>query len=172
MNITYFNLEAIKSRSDIRTQYLKLAKKYHPDVCKTLAPDEANRIMKLINAELEYLDNNYTKFINQDNKEASFKEKSFINLDKFKKALDPVIALQGVNIEICGSWVWVSGYTLPYQKIFNQAGYFWSRSKKAWFYNGQVTKCGFKGHYTMGQIRDMHGSVKVENKEVKYLQAD
>ena len=160
MDFIYFKIRDIKSREDIRKQYLKLAKTWHPDCGGN------NEAMKQINAEFDFLDNNFSKYINF---ETDFKEKSFINIERFKNALNPIIALQGLNIEICGSWIWCTGMTYPYADTFRKAGYFWSKPKKAWYYNGQAVKMRCKGHYTLGQIRDMHGSYKVETEERKLI---
>ena len=165
MKIIYFNLKNIESRQDIRKQYLKLAKNYHPDVNKT---PEAEAIMKQVNAEFEFLEAHWTQYVNK-NKFEQTKQEKFINLDKFRQALNPIIALQGLNIEICGSWIWCTGMTYPYADIFRKAGYFWSKPKKAWYYNGQAVKMHCKGHYTLGQIRDIHGSFKVETEERKLI---
>jgi len=159
-NISYFNVEAIKTREDIRKQFLKLAKTYHPDCGGN------NEDMKRVLEELHYLEKNFTSFVNNQGVE---KEKPFINLEKFTTALNPIIALQGISIEICGSWIWVTGMTYPYADIFRKAGYFWSKGKKAWFYNGQAKKNVFRKPMTLSDIRVLHGSVKVDSEERKMI---
>lgn len=161
MDIKFFNLKSIASRSDIRKQFLKLAKTYHPDC------GGSNEDMKQVNKEFDFLDKNWAQFVNDVNNEDN--NKPFINLEKFQKALNPIIALKGINIEICGSWIWVTGMTYPHADIFRKAGYLWSKTKKAWFYNGQDKKHVFRKPMSLGNIRQLHGSVKVDLEDRKMI---
>lgn len=49
------------------------------------------------------------------------------------------------------------------------AGFWWSKSKKAWYYTGEKEHQKRRGHYSMSGLRDKWGSVEVEREEQKRL---
>lgn len=166
--INYFNLEGIKSEQDLKNQFKKLALKYHPDINKNPG---ANEVMKQVNAEFEYLAKNLKNFINMSDAINKKYQYNSVNLEKFKTVINKIVTLQGLKIEIVGSWIWLTGTTLSYRSILKEAGFFWSCNKKAWYWNGSESNRGYKGRYSLNQIRAKYGSELVETKEVKLLQS-
>lgn len=85
--------------------------------------------------------------------------------DRLKKAIDAAINLSGVTVEVCGSWVWVTGNTFPHKDHLNESGFLYSRSKKAWYFNGSTTKSVAKkrGSMSMDKIRESHGSSVIKS---------
>ena len=45
-----------------------------------------------------------------------------------------------ITIEQIGSWLWVTGDTYSLKESLKNLGFFFSGSKKAWFWNGQSKK--------------------------------
>ena len=86
----FFNVTSI---DELKAQYKKLAKQHHPDLGGDV------ETMKAVNTEYEAL----FKTLNTERKHDMS--------DGFREAIDKVINFEGLNIEICGSWVWVSGNT-------------------------------------------------------------
>jgi len=39
-----------------------------------------------------------------------------------------------ITIEICGSWIWLSGDTRKYRKQFKETGFFYTYKKKMWYW--------------------------------------
>lgn len=58
------------------------------------------------------------------------------------KQINPI----GCRIELIGSWLWISGKTFNIKDKLKELGFFFSSSKRAWFYNGQQIKSK-KGFY-------------------------
>ena len=73
-----------------------------------------------------------------------------LNMDKLK-------------IEIIGSWLWISGNgTFQIKDKLKEYGFFFSRTKKAWFYNGSNRKIG-KGFYKdINQLKQKFFSEEVK----------
>ncbi len=172
MEIKFFNRETIKTGQDVKSQYRDLIKKYHPDMNGN--SEESNENMKQINAEYEYLLPIADKLEEQELKSENKKKTTRHDInDGYREIIEKIIFLNGLKIEIMGSWVWVSGNTYAYFTQFKEYGFKWSKNKKAWYwYNGiDNQKNYFKGHYNLQQIRSRYGSKEVENESDKVLTA-
>ena len=69
--------------------------------------------------------------------------------------------MSGVELELCGSWLWATGNTYPYKDALKSAGYHWSKNKQAWYWHEAGYAKHGKKSFTLDQIRDMHGSEKI-----------
>lgn len=78
--------------------------------------------------------------------------------------------MNGLEVEIFGSWIWVSGNTREHKEVLKQLGFKFAYKKKA--YKDKFRK---KSHeeLSMDDIRDMFGSQRYEQKkdEEKKLEA-
>ena len=89
----------------------------------------------------------------------------------FMDIIEKIIHFDGVKVEIIGSWIWLTGNTMAYKDEIKAAGFFWSKSKKAWYFNGDTQKTRRRGRYSMNGLREKWGSVEVEKKEQQRLTA-
>lgn len=150
---------------EIQQYYRKACSKYHPD--RNPAGLET---MKLVNAAYEALQcpivsNMWDKSIDGDD------EVNTDNLgDEMNTALNAVIGL-GLTIEICGSWIWVSGDTKLHKEILKASGYHWAPKKIMWHWRPVDYKSYSRGKYTMDDIRTAHGTTTVKPKLHKQLAA-
>ena len=60
--------------------------------------------------------------------------------DDFLKLLDLVEGMKGVNIELSGDWLFVSGDTYRYRGKFRDAGMMWHGQRKVWFWQAGKPK--------------------------------
>ena len=78
-------------------------------------------------------------------------------------AVNKIIDLPGINIEVCGSWVWVSGDTRAVKTELKAAGFFWARKKCMWYFRKAEDRRWYKGKTaTMEHIRDKYGSEELK----------
>ncbi len=54
--------------------------------------------------------------------------------ERIRAAIEKIITLEGLEIEICGLWVWVGGNTRPYKHELKATGYSWALNKGKWFF--------------------------------------
>ena len=154
---------AVASLDDLKRQYKKLAFKNHPD------RGGNTETMQEINNEYEMLLN---RFINEASKDqyqdssengrgfwSSRSEHSEVE-KKVKQAIDAIINLDGLDIEIIGVWVWVSGDTKPHKETLKEASFVWNRVQAKWVFIGK--KSNGRGKMTLDQMRDLHGSQKIK----------
>ena len=72
-----------------------------------------------------------------------------------------------IDIEICGSWIWVSGNTFNCKDKLKEIGFKWAKAKKKWYWQqGEYTRKS-KKTFSMDEIREMHGSETVKNSSKK-----
>lgn len=159
----------VKSIADLKTQYKKLAFKHHPDrggdtetMQKINAEYDINlkELIKLEdNSKYQNTSDSYTFW--ESKEEHSEVEK------KVKEALDMIIHLEGLEIEIIGVWIWVEGNTKPHKEVLKMAGFKWNKTLVKWFFAGK--KSNGKGNMTIDKMREKYGSEAVKSKQNKKL---
>lgn len=78
-------------------------------------------------------------------------------------AINSVIGLVGVHIEVCGAWVWLTGNTRPHKDAIKAAGFWWVCKKAAWYFRPPDHKSRNNGDWDLEKIRDTYGSTSVSN---------
>lgn len=142
----------------VKSAYRQACSKYHPD--KNPAGLE---MMKLINLAKDALEG----FLNGEQLDNSIKYESEFETGQYgeeiNKALNAIITL-GLNIEVCGSWVWVSGDTKPHKDILKSSGFKWAPKKEMWHFRPSDYKSFNRGTWEMDKIREKHGSQSIKSK--------
>lgn len=160
MNTKYF--KDVTTLEELRKQYKTLLKKYHPDCGGS---EEAT---KEIIAEYEklfsFLKDN-AKYNKTDKEETRKHEREYdYKTDKaVRDAIERIIRFSGLKIEIVGSWIYVTGNTYQYKEEIKNARFWWSKSKKCWFWGGSddFKPDGSRGH-SMKRNRNKYGSEIIE----------
>lgn len=143
----------INTLEELRAAYRALLKKFHPD---NGGSEEAT---KEINLEYEKL------FQILKNRSGADQETKYNTQEdeNLREVLQQIINLN-VNIEICGSWIWVSGNTYPVKESLKTAGFKFSKNKKAWYWHaGEYTRRGKK--VSLDYIRTKYGSETVKKSQ-------
>ncbi len=145
-------LTATANQDAIKSAYRQACKKYHPD-----RNPAGLEMMKAVNVAYQFLTE-----IAYNGEERPIKDD--VNSDfgnMLNDAINAVIGLSGVNIEVCGAWVWLTGNTKKYKSEIKAAGYWWAKKKCAWYFRPDDYKSRNKGDWDMDKIRDKYGSVSV-----------
>lgn len=160
----------------VKTEYRALCKKYHPDLHGGDTSENWVRIMQQINAEYALASAN-ARYAEEPAKRAKYGKSAPTATDyadmaavdeRIRQAIEKIITLAGLEIEICGLWVWVGGETKPVKDTLKAAGYMWAAKKEKWYFAG--VPASHRGHWDMDTIRTRYGSSKVrkdEDKETK-----
>lgn len=64
----------------------------------------------------------------------------------------------GINKEVVGSWIWVSGDTWKHKETLKKLGFKWASKKKMWYYTEQQRKRYGRKEYQMDEIKQKYGS--------------
>lgn len=137
----------IETLEQLRKEYKRLVKENHPD---NGGSDEA---IKIINAEYEEL---FKVLKNSDTSE----NKSKYNMtedEMLRNVINSIINLN-IDIEICGSWIWVSGNTYGCKTELKTNGFRWASKKKMWYWHNPEEVVKGYGKTTMEDIRTKYGS--------------
>lgn len=80
-----------------------------------------------------------------------------------KDLIDKAQAIPGVHLELCGSWLWVTGETRPVKNDLKILGFRWSHNKAAWYWRDPTVPYRRRGKrkYSMDEIRSRHGSMEI-----------
>lgn len=140
----------------VKTAYRQASMKYHPD-----RNPAGTEMMKLVNEAYQVL-----KDFSGDVKEQQADYGDLLN-----EALNAIINLPGLFIEICGAWLWVSGDTRTHKITLKEAGFQWAPKKKLWYYRPEQYRSRARGNVDMDEIRTKYGSSRPATRGFDQLQA-
>lgn len=154
-----FDTSIISDIDQLKKEYFKLAKKYHPDAGGT------KEQFQMLGLEYE----NLLKKLLSGSKLTSEQQNNEIILDEaLRKAIDAIIGLPNISIELVGKWIWISGNTYPLRNELKAAGFMFAPKKKMWYYKG--TESSGRGDLSIEEIKMKYGSTKIMPKDgSKYL---
>lgn len=150
------SLDAAKAR------YKELVKRYHPD----LHPEVGDETIQQINAQYDRIVEKLSRVSSDGRTEATEQERKNAQetAEEYRAVILSIINLEGIEIEMCGSWLWVSGNTYFHKEALKRAGFCWSAKKKLWYWRPESQSCaGNRKSHSMGYIRLRYGSAKIVN---------
>ncbi len=154
---TILNISGEVTPTDIKIAYRKAAAKYHPD-----HNPAGLEMMKLVNLAYEVL---------KDFEGLAEQQPNNKNYDEaVNDALNAIIDL-GLEIELCGAWVWVSGDTRPHRETLKAAGYQWTPKKARWYFRPAEHKSFNRSSWSMDKIRETYGSSPVQQERQRLATA-
>lgn len=152
----YFN--NCRTAEELKKEYHKLVKQLHPDnggnenEFKTMQTEFSKAWDRLKNIHVNKEGETY-------NSETTETAEDFMNI------INRVITFENVIVELCGSWLWISGDTKPYKDELKSLGAKWSHNKKCWYYHSEPYKRFHNKNYSLDDIREMYGSMEYKKKE-------
>lgn len=150
---------ACNTLRELKSRYRELVYLYHPD----RNGNATLEIMKQVNNEYEQAFDYILKHpFNEQEKKSNF----YANVnDGFREQVAKVSFIPGIQIEICGSWIWLSGNTKPVKDTIKNAGFAWAPKKYNWYWHPAEYHSRKHKTWDMNKIRDTYGSQSVETKE-------
>ena len=155
----------------VKIEYRRLCKLWHPDlgaqdqiVERTAKMQEINVAYAQASARFrqEEMREKAKAYGRPEPTEADYADAAVVD-ERIRQAIEKIITLDGLEIEICGLWVWVGGDTKPHRGELRAAGYRWSPKKLKWHFAG-VPAGGFRS-FSMDEIRTRYGSRQVQNRK-------
>lgn len=147
----------VTTLEELKKQYKKLAKLYHPD----LNNGTTNDIMKQINSEYDELFKRVKDFhINAEGER--YEKATDETSEEFRNIINSIINFN-IDIEIIGTWVWCFN-SYEYRTQLKQLGFKYSANKKAWCWHSGKYKPR-KSKTTLEEIRSKYGSELIKNRE-------
>lgn len=143
-----------QTAESIKERYKNLVKQYHPDVSNYDSTAE----MQEINAEFEEVFNKY-KNIHESAEGNTYtaQQNSTETSEEFMKIINSLINCEGLNIELVGRWIWLTGNTYSYKDIIKQLGFKWANTKKAWYWHTAEDSTVNRKRMSLEQIKEKYG---------------
>ena len=144
-----------KNLDELKKAYKAAAMKYHPD----MGGDTAT--MQAINAEYEARFEVLKRSQNEQAAEdATGQTKATTeSAGDFIAIVSALLKLDGLEIELCGRWLWIGGETRKHKDALKAAGCRWSSQKKLWSWHyAEDGSHWHRGSKSMAQSRSKYGS--------------
>lgn len=162
------------TREEMKAQYRALCFAHHPD------KGGDTRTMQEINAEWAMIQAReaWTEASERQQKAHADGKKSagdYHDLNEVTEILrakiELALNLDGVEVELMGLWVWLTGNTKAHKETLKENGFKWSPKKTAWYYAGVPT---FNRKETsLDEIRNAYGSQSFSrSKREQYAELD
>lgn len=151
-----------KTAEELKKEYRQLAKQLHPDLggdteeFKVMQNEYEIMWERLKNIHINSEGETYTK-------ETTETPQEFINI------INVLIKLNDIEVEICGSWLWITGNTKAHKDILKQLKFRWANKKQAWYYHTEPYRKKSKRELSLDEIRELFGSQQYKAKEEREL---
>lgn len=140
----------VNSLEELKKEYRRLVMLHHPDH----GGDTAT--MQAINAEHDAL---FEALKAKHNAEHDEDHQTTETPEEFREIIEALLRMDGVEVELCGSWLWIGGNTRAHKDALKAAGCRWSSSKKLWYWrHAEDAHRWHRGRSTIGEIRTKYGS--------------
>ena len=162
MNTNYFiNCNTLE---DVKSLYRTLAKQFHPDKeGGDLATMQAinNQYAKAIKLIAKGFKGTGTRYTDQE------AEAEILQAEAYKEAIEKIINIEGINIELCGSYIWVTPLDAAkfwdFWPAMKQAKFFFAKVKKQYFFRtAENAAKSYNKTLTTDQIRTKYGSQQIK----------
>lgn len=157
---TYFT--NCKTAEEAKQEYKRLARMLHPDCNTEDTTAEFQKMQKDFETVWKRLKNVH---VNSDG-EAYTKETSE-TAAQYMDIINTLLTVPGIVIELCGSWLWVTGNTYDAKSILKELHFKWSRKKAAWYFHFEPYRKRGKVERSMEDIRNMYGSEKFQTRTME-----
>ena len=154
MKLQYF--QDVQNVKELKKAYHKLVLKNHPD------KGGDHEVMVAIVLEYEWA---LAHLFDEDGnrkggKQGGAKANTCYDFqsDEFRTALDQLMKLDGLELEVCGDWIWISGNTFQNKTAIKEIGCRWASKKKLWYWRPADYVKKTRKALDMDQIRNLHGS--------------
>lgn len=151
-----------KTAEELKKEYRRLAKQLHPD----LGGDTEE--FKVMQNEYEIIWERL-KNLHTNSEGETYTKETAETPHEFIHIINVLTKLKDVEVEICGSWIWVSGNTREHKEVLKELKFRYAHKKQAWYYHTEPYHKKSKRELTLDEIRDMFGSEKYQSKQEKEL---
>lgn len=152
------NLLEIKSSTikldEVKKAYKAASKKFHPDINPS-----GLYMMQMINSAYEFLCEQSYPICQDEDYSNSYPS-------ELSEAINAIINIPYINIEVCGIWVWVSGKTKENKDTLKSARFKYSGNKKMWYFRPETDKKRYFGKgSSIDEIRGKYGHKNIHRNQ-------
>lgn len=145
-----------RTAEDVKAAYKDLVKKLHPDNNPGTDTTKGFQEMQAeFKTAFERLKNVH---VNADGE--MYEKETDEAPEEYMDILEKLFRAKGLVIELCGSWLWVTGNTKEYKDLLKELKFRWASGKSAWYYHRDPWHKRGKGKMSLDDIRIKYGSQK------------
>lgn len=140
---------------EIMRQFHELAMRFHPD------KGGSNEDMAAILAEFAALKRTHSHIHQASNGsvyESDSQDDGPQVPEGFEDIIQALVTIDGIEVEIVGTWVWVSGDTYPNRGRLKELGFRWAKSHQKWYLAGDSGGRHRRSGKTFDEIVATYGS--------------
>lgn len=141
---------------DVKQLYKKLARDLHPD-CNP-GRDTTAEFQEMSRQYEEAYNRLKNTHRNADGE--TYQKETTQTAAEYADIINQLLHIPGLMIELCGSWLWVTGNTKDAKEQLKALHFNYSRKKQAWYYHSEPYRKHGKSEKSMQDIRNMYGSEK------------
>lgn len=143
---------------DAKELYKRLCREFHPD----LNESDTTETMQSINAEFEQvfktLQNKHRAETTDTTTDSGENGAETTETPaEFMTIINGLIHCEGVQIDLVGRWIWVTGNTYPYKDIIKSLGFRYASKKKAWYWHTVEDSCKSRKGLSLDEIKSKYG---------------
>ena len=152
----------IKTAEELKKRYHELVKIYHPHM------GGSGIEIKEIISEYKVLWEQVKNIHYSEKTQETYTKETTESPDEFIWIINELFKFKGIVIELCGSWLWLSGNTLQYREQLKALGCRWSKGKSRWYFTHDEWRPS-RFHKSMNEIRKAYGSKIITPKESYFI---
>lgn len=143
---------------DTKELYKKLCREYHPD----LNESDTTEAMKSINAEFEQVFKTFKDKHRSESTDttADNRENGADTTEtpaEFMKIINTLVSCEGLVINLCGTWLWITGSTFIHKDKIKSLGFRYASKKKAWYWHSSEDSCKSRKNLSLDEIKNKYG---------------
>ena len=146
--------EECRTIEDVKQMYKKLARDLHPD-CNP--GRDTTREFQEMGRQYEEAYNRLRN-THRNAEGETYEKETQQTAAEYADLINQLLHIPGLIIELCGSWLWVTGKTYEAREQLKALGFRFSRKKQAWYFHSEPYHKHGKSEKTMQDIRNMYGS--------------
>lgn len=143
--------DTLRTLNEVKAEYKRLVKIHHPDV----GGDTAT--MQEINAQYDEAVKRIATTGEGVDKERAAQEVPA----EFRAVLSKVVALKGIDVDLVGAWLWITGDTWTHKATLKAAGFRWASKKRAWYWYPEWAAVERGSKKSLDEIKDKYGAQRL-----------
>lgn len=159
---TYFT--NCKTAEEAKQEYKRLARELHPDCNTEDTTAEFQKMQADFETAWKRLKDIHT---NAQGETYTNSRETSETAEQYMDIINALMKEPGIVIELCGSWLWITGDTFSAKSILKELHFKWSRKKSAWYFHFEPYRKRGKVERSMEDIRNMYGSERFQTRTME-----